>query len=56
MPGTCEPEGYTAEKRKGHVRALQGGAKTSFRTLLGYVDRQQSTKFAEAIAKQAKVA
>ena len=24
MPATCEPEGYSAEKRKGHVRTLRG--------------------------------
>lgn len=56
MPGTCEPEGYTAEKRKGHVRALAGGAKTSFTTRLGYVDRQHSAGLAETISQQAKVA
>ena len=38
MPATCEPEGYTAEKRKGNVRSLAGGAKVSFVTRIGYVD------------------
>jgi Domain of unknown function (DUF4432) len=38
MPGTCEPEGYIAEKRKGNVRSLPGGARTVFSTRLGYVD------------------
>ena len=38
MPGTCEPEGYLAEKRKGNVRALAGGAKAAFSTRLAYVD------------------
>jgi hypothetical protein len=38
MPATCEPEGYTAEKRKGHVRSLAGGAAAAFTTHVSYVD------------------
>ena len=34
MPATCEPEGYTAEKRKGNVRSLAGGAKARFSTIV----------------------
>ncbi len=39
MPATCEPEGYTAEKRKGNLRSLAGGAGVRFVTHVGYVDR-----------------
>jgi len=39
MPATCEPEGYTAEKRKGNVRSLTSGAKACFVTHVGYVDK-----------------
>jgi hypothetical protein len=42
MPATCEPEGYTAEKRKGHVRSLAGGATARFLTYVGYVDPAQA--------------
>ena len=35
---TCEPEGYTAEKRKGNVRILPARATARFVTRLGYVD------------------
>jgi Domain of unknown function (DUF4432) len=38
MPATCEPEGFTAEKRKGHVRSLAGGASAHFQTTVGYLD------------------
>ena len=48
MPATCEPEGYTAEKRKGHVRALAGGARIRFATHVGYVDK---TRVGAEIAK-----
>ena len=49
MPGTCEPEGYTAEKRKGNVRALAGGGKADFRTRVDYIDAKQAAKAAAAI-------
>jgi monosaccharide-transporting ATPase len=42
MPATCEPEGYTAEKRKGHVRTLGGGESASFATEIGYVPRDRA--------------
>jgi hypothetical protein len=49
MPATCEPEGYLAEKRKGHVRSLAGGAKASFLTHVGYVDAAHAAKAAKSI-------
>ena len=48
MPATCEPEGYSAEKRKGHVRTLAGGAGVRFETHVGYVDKKRA---AEKIAE-----
>jgi hypothetical protein len=49
MPGTCEPEGYLAEKRKGNVRALAGGAKTMFSTRVAYIDAAHASAAAQAI-------
>jgi hypothetical protein len=49
MPATCEPEGYTAEKRKGNVRTLAGDAKALFATRLGYVDKSQAAATAQSI-------
>ena len=49
MPGTCEPEGYTAERRKGHVRSLPGGASVCFVTELGYVDPDAAADVARQI-------
>ncbi|MCW6506869.1 DUF4432 family protein [Lichenifustis flavocetrariae] len=49
MPGTCEPEGYAAERRKGHVRSLPGGARVAFSTELGYVDTEAAVKLARLI-------
>jgi len=42
MPATCEPEGYAAERRKGHVRSLAGRASTTFTTHVGYVDAKHA--------------
>ena len=49
MPGTCEPEGYLAEKRKGNVRSLAGGAKASFYTHVGYVDAAHAADVVKSI-------
>jgi len=49
MPATCEPEGYAAETRKGHVRSLPGGARVRFVTSLGYVEAARTAEAARAI-------
>ena len=54
MPATCEPEGYTAERRKGNVRSLAGGAKVAFTARLGYVGKGEAPALARTIAARAK--
>src|SRR5450432_520095 len=49
MPATCEPEGYLAEKRKGNVRSLAGGASASFTTHISYVERARAAALAQTI-------
>jgi hypothetical protein len=49
MPATCEPEGYLAEKRKGNVLTLAGGAKAAFATHIGYVDSTRAAAAAQSI-------
>ena len=49
LPATCEPEGYTAEKRKGNVRSLASRAKARFVTRLGYVEAARAAAEARAI-------
>lgn len=41
LPSTCEPEGYNAEKAKGHVRLLAAGASASFSVTTGYLSAQE---------------
>lgn len=42
LPSTCEPEGYTAEKAKGHVRILPPGETARFPVTLGYLSAQEA--------------
>ncbi|MGQ9367229.1 aldose 1-epimerase family protein [Azospirillum sp. ST 5-10] len=37
LPSTCEPEGYAAERAKGNVQTLEGGATRRFSVRLGYL-------------------
>jgi hypothetical protein len=52
MPGTCEPEGFSAEKRKGHVRSLAGGQRVVFTTRLGYLNPDDAAAEAARIEQQ----
>ncbi|RQV07098.1 DUF4432 family protein [Burkholderia cenocepacia] len=42
LPSTCEPEGYEAERRKGHVAALAPGASRRFEVLTGYLSAAEA--------------
>jgi hypothetical protein len=52
MPATCEPEGYSAEKRKGNVRSLASMASARFVTTIAYVDRDSAGAAAASIEGQ----
>ena len=38
LPSTCDPEGYTAEKRKGNIKQIAGGASLSLAVKTGVLD------------------
>lgn len=42
LPSTCEPEGYSAEKAKGHVRMLAAGQIARFPVTFGYLDEREA--------------
>ncbi len=42
LPSTCEPEGYTAEKAKGHIRMLAPGEQARFPVVLGYLKSDET--------------
>ena len=50
LPATCEPEGYLAEKAKGHVATLPPGKTRSFTARFGYVARDDVAAQARTIA------
>lgn len=39
LPSTCQPEGYLAELRKGHVKIVPAGGSAAFTVRTGYLDR-----------------
>lgn len=41
LPSTCEPEGYTAEKAKGHIRILAPGEELRFPVQLGHLSPEE---------------
>ncbi len=42
LPATCEPEGYTAEKKKGNVRSLGAGERVLFAMRAGTMSRKET--------------
>ncbi len=50
LPATAEPEGFTAESRKGNVRTLAPGARAAFSVRAGYVDHQAAAALVGTIA------
>lgn len=51
MPGTAEPEGYTAEKAKGNIKLIPGGGKVSFEMAAGYLPADQAQRMEAKIEK-----
>lgn len=50
LPATAEPEGYSAEKAKGNVQVLEGGATWSCDMWAGWLPDDQAAAVAERIA------
>ena len=50
LPSTCQPEGYAAERRKGHIRLLPPHGSTRFALTLGHLDAAEADRMADRIA------
>ncbi|MDB6178345.1 aldose 1-epimerase family protein [Paracoccus sp. Z330] len=50
LPSTCEPEGYTAEKAKGHVRMLAPKEIARFPVTLGHLNPAEAARTFDQIA------
>lgn len=44
LPATADAEGYTAEKKKGNIKTLDGGAVKSFTVITGFLDKKESVE------------
>ncbi|PHR25855.1 MAG: DUF4432 domain-containing protein [Desulfotalea sp.] len=49
LPGTCEPEGYSAEKAKGNIKILQAGQSRVFHVRTGLLAQAESLAMEEII-------
>jgi hypothetical protein len=49
LPSTCDPEGYTAEKKKGNVRMIPALGKASFSVSTGYLNEAETKKMESTI-------
>jgi len=49
LPSTCDPEGYTAEKKKGNVRSLPGLGTATFAVRTGYLDAAETKRMESTI-------
>ena len=51
LPATCDPEGYTAEKRKGNIKVLPGESSISFSVVAGYLGAEDARKMEDRITR-----
>ena len=49
LPSTCEPEGYLAERRKGHVQSIAPGGRAAFVVRAGYLAPAETAEAAARI-------
>jgi len=49
LPSTCDPEGYTAEKQKGNIKFIAGGASVDLAVKTGVLDREEATRMEKHI-------
>jgi hypothetical protein len=49
LPSTCDPEGYTAEKKKGNVRSLEAGAEKTFSVSVGFLPSSDADRIKSRI-------
>ncbi len=52
LPGTCDPEGYTTEKEKGNIIALEGGSTIEFNIRTGYVKADKAEQIKKLIKEK----
>lgn len=51
LPATCDPEGYTSEKKKGNVKIIPENASVTFSVTTGYLDNKEAADMKVHIEK-----
>lgn len=51
LPATCDPEGYTAEKKKGNIKEIPARSSVSFSVVAGYLDQEEAKQMETRINK-----
>jgi hypothetical protein len=42
LPATCDPEGYSAEKKKGNIKEIPASSSVSFSVVAGYLNQKEA--------------
>lgn len=51
LPATCDPEGYTAEKKKGNIKEIPARSSVSFSVVAGYLKQEEAKEMEAFIGK-----
>jgi hypothetical protein len=51
LPATCDPEGYTAEKKKGNIKEIPASSSVSFSVVTGYLNQEEAKEMEAVIHK-----
>lgn len=54
LPTTCDPEGYTAEKKKGNIKEIPAKSAVSFSIVAGYLEKEEAKDMEMLIGKLVK--
>jgi len=49
LPSTCDPEGYTAEKKKGHLKEIPGNSSVALQMRTGVLDQRRASDMEDHI-------
>jgi len=54
LPATCDPEGYTAEKKKGNIKEIAAQSSVSFTVVAGYLEKEKAQDMEALIGELGK--
>jgi hypothetical protein len=51
LPATCDPEGYSAEKKKGNIKEIPASSSVSFSVVAGHLNQEEANEMETHINK-----